>query len=187
MLVIPHRGRRCNQIVDIGSTGLAGGPEVERDGKPCQGEYVRQQVAGQCNPTTCEVDYSAEQLAFMQALDRYKRDNHRPHPDWTEVLAVAKALGYRQVEPAGPLPRFRTRLNQHTRKRQGVPRADSIPAGRRTSMGVPAEVALAYADGKLSLVEVARQLGCSAAWAWRLMQRAGVIRRRRPPEASPSS
>ncbi len=44
--------------------------------------------------------YSAAELEFFRAIDRYKRAGH-PHPTWAEVLAVAKALGYRCVaEPA---------------------------------------------------------------------------------------
>ncbi len=44
--------------------------------------------------------YSAEQLEFLRAIDRYKTAGH-PQPTWAEVLAVAKALGYRRVaEPS---------------------------------------------------------------------------------------
>lgn len=42
--------------------------------------------------------YTEEQREFMLAIDQYKRDNHRPHPTWAEVLAIAKALGYRKVQ-----------------------------------------------------------------------------------------
>lgn len=45
--------------------------------------------------------YTAEELEFMQALDRYKRQHQRPHPSWAEVLAVAKSLGYRKQADAG--------------------------------------------------------------------------------------
>lgn len=41
--------------------------------------------------------YSDEQREFLQAVDRYKRVNHRPHPTWQEVLEIVRALGYRKV------------------------------------------------------------------------------------------
>lgn len=41
-------------------------------------------------------DYSAEELEFLQAIDRYKRENRKPWPTWGEVLAVARSLGYRK-------------------------------------------------------------------------------------------
>jgi len=35
-------------------------------------------------------------LDFLIAIDRYKRQ-HSPHPEWWEVLAVLKSLGYQKV------------------------------------------------------------------------------------------
>jgi hypothetical protein len=49
------------------------------------------------DPDTCERDYTPEEIEFMRAMDRYKRDNRRPFPTWGEILAVLKALGYRKV------------------------------------------------------------------------------------------
>ncbi len=64
-----------------------------------QGERRRQ-----IDPTTCERDYNDEEIAFMKAMDQYKRDNRRPFPTWSEVLEVLHALGYRKVAEPGPLP-----------------------------------------------------------------------------------
>jgi hypothetical protein len=64
-----------------------------------QGERRRQ-----VDPTTCEKDYSEEEIIFMKAMDQYKRANRRPFPTWSEVLEVLRALGYRKVEAATPLP-----------------------------------------------------------------------------------
>jgi hypothetical protein len=64
-----------------------------------QGERRRQ-----VDPTTCERDYNDEEIAFMKAMDQYKRANRRPFPTWSEVLEVLRSLGYRKVEEAGPLP-----------------------------------------------------------------------------------
>jgi hypothetical protein len=58
----------------------------------------------QVDPTTCERDYNDEEIAFMKAMDQYKRDNRRPFPTWSEVLEVLRALGYRRVEEPTALP-----------------------------------------------------------------------------------
>lgn len=56
------------------------------------------------DPTTCERDYNDEETIFMKAMDRYKRENRRPFPTWSEVLEVLRSLGYRKVEDATDLP-----------------------------------------------------------------------------------
>src|SRR3954470_17562480 len=58
----------------------------------------------QVDPTTCEKDYSDEEILFMKAMDQYKRANRRPFPTWSEVLEVLRSLGYRKVEAATALP-----------------------------------------------------------------------------------
>ena len=35
-----------------------------------------------------------EEAAFRTAMDRYKRENRRPFPTWSEVLEVLRSLGY---------------------------------------------------------------------------------------------
>lgn len=59
------------------------------------------------DPTTCERDYSDEEIAFMRAMDEYKRKSGRMFPTWSEVLEVLHCLGYRQVEAAQDLPAFK--------------------------------------------------------------------------------
>ena len=62
---------------------------------------------GNClNPITHEKDYSPAELAFLRAMDRYKRENQRPYPTWHEVLEVLLSLGYRKVADEGELPQF---------------------------------------------------------------------------------
>jgi len=56
------------------------------------------------DPTTCERDYSDDETEFMKAMDRYKRENRRPFPTWSEVLEVLRSLGYRRVAEATDLP-----------------------------------------------------------------------------------
>jgi hypothetical protein len=48
----------------------------------------------QIDPTTCEREYSIEEVEFMNALDEYKRKNGRMFPTCSEVLEVIRGLGY---------------------------------------------------------------------------------------------
>jgi len=64
-----------------------------------QGERRRQ-----IDPTTCERDYSNDEIDFMKAMDQYKRDNRRPFPTWSEVLEVLRAMGYRKVADQTLMP-----------------------------------------------------------------------------------
>jgi hypothetical protein len=55
----------------------------------------------QIDPTTCERDYSDDEIEFMKEMDDYKRRSGRQFPTWSEVLEVLRSMGYRQVaEPA---------------------------------------------------------------------------------------
>lgn len=53
-----------------------------------------------------------EQLAFIMAMDEYKRANNRPFPTWTEVLDVVLYLGYRKVTEVGEFKLTKPRQNQ---------------------------------------------------------------------------
>ena len=48
----------------------------------------------QIDPTTCEREYSDDEIQFMHALDAYKRTSGRMFPTWSEVLEVLAGLGY---------------------------------------------------------------------------------------------
>lgn len=48
----------------------------------------------QIDPTTCERDYTADEVEFMKAMDDYKRRSGRAFPTWSEVLEVVRELGY---------------------------------------------------------------------------------------------
>jgi hypothetical protein len=59
----------------------------------------------QIDPTTCERDYSVEEIEFMSALDEYKRRNGRMFPTCSEVLEVIRGLGYeKRAELATTMP-----------------------------------------------------------------------------------
>ena len=52
----------------------------------------------QIDPTTCERDYSGDEVEFMQALDQYKHDSGRMFPTCSEILEVIRTLGYNKGE-----------------------------------------------------------------------------------------
>ncbi len=65
----------------------------------------------QIDPTTCERDYTPDEVEFMAAMDAYKRHSGRMFPTCSEVLEVVKSLGYAkqpQTEAAGMLPSLDT-------------------------------------------------------------------------------
>jgi hypothetical protein len=76
-----------------------------KDRREQQGERRRQ-----IDPTTCERDYSIDEIEFMKAMDQYKRENRRPFPTWSEVLEVLRALGYRKVAEPSVMPGLSTTL-----------------------------------------------------------------------------
>lgn len=54
----------------------------------------------QIDPTTCERDYSNEEVEFMNALDQYKRTSGRMFPTCSEILEVIRGLGYEKRSPS---------------------------------------------------------------------------------------
>jgi hypothetical protein len=65
----------------------------------------------QIDPTTCERDYTPDEIEFMGAMDGYKRSSGRMFPTCSEVLEVLKSLGYVKqpkteaiAEPTANLP-----------------------------------------------------------------------------------
>ena len=66
-------------------------PEKERR-QPVERRKVQRRR--QIDPTTCERDYSDEEIEFMRAMDDYKRANGRMFPTCSEILEVIRELGY---------------------------------------------------------------------------------------------
>jgi hypothetical protein len=61
----------------------------------------------QIDPTTCERDYTPDEVEFMSAMDGYKRRSGRMFPTCSEVLEVLKSLGYEKrlkTEEIAPPP-----------------------------------------------------------------------------------
>lgn len=46
------------------------------------------------DPTTCEREYSDDEMEFIQAMAEYKKTSGRAFPTWSEVLEVVRSLGY---------------------------------------------------------------------------------------------
>lgn len=49
------------------------------------------------DPTTCDPDYSQEELEFLMAIQEYKQSSGRKFPTWREVLEVLRSLGYERA------------------------------------------------------------------------------------------
>jgi hypothetical protein len=49
------------------------------------------------DPTTCDRDYSAAEMEFMQAIQSYKQKSGRMFPTWSEILEVLQGLGYEKA------------------------------------------------------------------------------------------
>lgn len=53
------------------------------------------------DPTTCERDYSRDEIEFMNAMSIYKKSSGRAFPTWSEVLEVLRSLGYEKQDILG--------------------------------------------------------------------------------------
>ena len=51
----------------------------------------------QIDPTTCEREYSDDEVFFMHAMDAYKRSSGRMFPTCSEILEVVRSLGYSKL------------------------------------------------------------------------------------------
>ena len=49
------------------------------------------------DPTTCERDYSIDEVEFMRAVELYKRSSGRMFPTCSELLQIVRSLGYEKV------------------------------------------------------------------------------------------
>ncbi len=56
------------------------------------------------DPVTFEREYNAEQINFMMAMDQFRRKTGCAYPEWSQVLSVVHALGYRKIAEPAPLP-----------------------------------------------------------------------------------
>jgi hypothetical protein len=93
VVVTSRRGAARRGFADRrGATGAAIHPDQERRIAPRRKVERRRQI----DPTTCERDYTADEIEFMRAMDEYKRKAGRQFPTWSEVLEVVKSMGYKR-------------------------------------------------------------------------------------------
>ncbi|TWT67203.1 hypothetical protein [Allorhodopirellula solitaria] len=71
------------------SSPVASNGTIDRRRKPQRRRHI--------DPTTCERDYSGQEVEFMKAMDEYKQDSGRMFPTCSEVLEVLRGLGYVQL------------------------------------------------------------------------------------------
>lgn len=69
---------------------------AEASARPAK-ERRKVQRRRQIDPTTCEREYSEQEIEFMRAMDEYKRASGRMFPTCSEILEVLSNLGYRQI------------------------------------------------------------------------------------------
>jgi hypothetical protein len=72
----------------------AGGSEEKSSAAPQLERRQKVNRRRQIDPTTCERDYTDQEVEFMNALDDYKRKSGRMFPTCSEVLEVLRSLGY---------------------------------------------------------------------------------------------
>lgn len=65
---------------------------------------VKKQRRRQIDPTTCEREYSDDEIAFMHAIDEYKRRSGRMFPTCSEILEVIREMGYVRVSETTAAP-----------------------------------------------------------------------------------
>ena len=91
----------------MATTKKAGAQEVQTDRRsddrrkqevPVTVERRKKQRRRQIDPTTCERDYSGDEIEFMHALDDYKRRSGRMFPTCSEILEVIRDLGYVRLD-----------------------------------------------------------------------------------------
>ena len=71
------------------------------------------------DPTICERDYTAAEVEFMFAVEKYKRTSGRMFPTWSELLEVLKGLGYEKSD-VSTIPSQSVRSNEPQLRKQYV-------------------------------------------------------------------
>jgi hypothetical protein len=92
-VTIDRRRNERREVIEENAEAESGLPKLERRKKVNR----RRQI----DPTTCERDYSEQEVEFMNALDDYKRKSGRMFPTCSEVLEVIQSLGYAKISQPG--------------------------------------------------------------------------------------
>ena len=74
----------------------------QRDPPPRQGIQGRHRdLPPDADGVEAGCNYNAEQVAFLQAVDAFKRQEGKRFPTLCDLLGILKGLGYRKVTGAG--------------------------------------------------------------------------------------
>ncbi|MDR3619826.1 MAG: hypothetical protein P4L85_10795 [Paludisphaera borealis] len=94
-----HERRTGRDRRDFMTPPIAPRVEAPRDqtgAKPPE-RRARKERRKRIDPTTFEKQYTDDELAFMNAMQRFKERTGRPFPSHGEVIKVAVTLGYRKL------------------------------------------------------------------------------------------
>lgn len=88
------------KLSKIDETGNRNGDDRREDKTAVSSERRKGHRRRQIDPTTCEREYTDDEIEFMHALDEYKRLSGRMFPTCSEILEVLSKIGYRKVAEA---------------------------------------------------------------------------------------
>ena len=86
-------------LEELNETGLRQtGLDGRQDAQTVVNDRQKVQRRRLIDPTTCERDYSNDEIEFMQSMDEYKRRSGRMFPTCSEILEVVRDMGYVRVD-----------------------------------------------------------------------------------------
>jgi hypothetical protein len=88
------------KLKKINETGNRNGDDRRESEAAVSSDRRKGHRRRQIDPTTCEREYSDDEIEFMHALDEYKRLSGRMFPTCSEILEVLHKIGYRKVAEA---------------------------------------------------------------------------------------
>jgi len=71
---------------------------------PARERRARKERRRRIDPTTFEKQYTDDEIEFMTAMQSFKVQSGKAFPSHSEVLAVARSLGYHRVELSDSSP-----------------------------------------------------------------------------------
>lgn len=83
-----------SQSSKINEIGRRNATDRRKQPIPVAAERRKVQRRRQIDPTTCEREYSDDEVEFMQSLDQYTRESGRMFPTCSEILEVLRKIGY---------------------------------------------------------------------------------------------
>ena len=82
----------------LNETGSRGSEDRRQGDTEVSSERRKVQRRRLIDPTTCERDYTNDEIEFMQAMDKYKRRSGRMFPTCSEILEVLREMGYVRLD-----------------------------------------------------------------------------------------